>query len=131
MQEYIIPILTLLAGGGCGWLLTIKATKKKAEADAMASVQDVYQKTINDLNGYCDTLRKDRNELQADRDEMRRKNKELEDKVHAQQDEIEEVKKDMSRLRREVDSMRPFLCSRPNCDRRMLINFSKEEGEQC
>lgn len=126
MKDYIIPILTLLAGGGFGWLLTIKATKKKAEAEAMASVQDVYQKTINDLNGYCDTLRKDRNELQADRDEMRRKNQELEDKVQAQQDEILEVKKEMSRLRREVDSLRPFLCSRPNCDKRMYMEFCKE-----
>lgn len=119
--------MTLLAGGGFGWLLTIKATKKKAEAEAMASVQDVYQKTINDLNGYCDTLRKDRNELQADRDEMRRKNQELEEKVQAQQDEILEVKKEMSRLRREVDGLRPFLCSRPNCDKRMYMDFCKEE----
>lgn len=130
MQEYIIPILTLLAGGGCGWLLTIKATKKKADAEAMASVQDVYQQTIDDLNKYCNDLRTDRNNLRADRDEMRRKNQELEDKVHAQQDEIEEVKKDMSRLRREVDSMRPFICSRPSCDKRMFIDFSKE-GQPC
>ena len=129
MQEFIIPILTLLAGGGLGWIVTIKSTKKKADAEAMASVQDVYQQTIEDLNTYCKDLRADRNNLRADRDEMRRKNQELEDKVHAQQDEIEEVKKDMSRLRREVDSMRPFLCSRPNCDRRMLINFSKEEEQ--
>ena len=122
--------MTLLAGGGFGWLLTIKATKKKADAEAMASVQDVYQQTIEDLNKYCNDLRTDRNNLRADRDEMRRKNQELEDKVQAQQDEILEVKKEMSRLRREVDSLRPFLCSRPNCDRRMLMSFSKE-GESC
>ncbi len=130
MQDYIIPILTLLAGGGFGWLLTIKATKKKADAEAMASVQDVYQQTIDDLNKYCNDLRTDRNNLRADRDEMRRKNKELEEKVQAQQDEILEVKKEMSRLRREVDSLRPFLCSRPNCDKRMSMDFCKE-GQPC
>ena len=121
MQEFIIPILTLLAGGGLGWIVTIKSTKKKADAEAMASVQDVYQQTIEDLNKYCNDLRTDRNNLRADRDEMRLK-------IQAQQEEILEVKKEMSRLRKEVDSMRPFLCSRPNCDRRMLIGFSKEDS---
>ena len=47
-----------------------------------------------------------------------------------EKDEIMEVKKEMSRLRREVDAMRPFICSRPSCDKRMFIDFSKE-GQPC
>lgn len=128
MAEYIIPILTLLAGGGLGWIFTISASKKKADAEAMASVQDVYQQAINDLNSHCNTLRGDRNELLADRDEMRSKNKELEVKLEAQQGEILEVRKEMLRLREEVDGMRPFLCSRPNCDRRYFKDYSCKES---
>lgn len=129
MYDFIIPILTLLAGGGLGWIFTLTATRKKADAEAMASVQDVYQQAIDDINGYCNTLRNDRNELRADRDEMRMKNKELEKKVEALQGEINAVNKEMSILRRDVDALRPFLCSRPTCDRRIFFDFSKEEDK--
>ena len=119
MQDYIIPILTLLAGGGLGWIFTITATRKKADAEAMASVQAVYQQTIDDLNKYCNDLRADRNNLRADRDEMRKKNMELERKVQAQEKEILEMKEEMLRLKEEIAAMKG--------DRYLSTDFSKED----
>ena len=137
MQDFIIPIISLLAGGGFGWLFTMNASKRKAngeatqtEADAMKSVQDVYQQTIDDLNKYVADLRADRNSLRADRDDMRKRNKELEEKVTSLQDEIQELKKEVARFGRKVDAMRPFLCARIGCGKRTAVSLHDEEGKE-
>ena len=119
MAEYIIPIISLLAGGGLGWIFTLTATRKKADAEAMASVQDVYQQAINDLNGYCDTLRKDRNELRADRDEMRLKNKELEEKVEGLQKDIQNLRIEIANCEAMIKGLTPRTCYVVDCPSRI------------
>ena len=49
MTETIITaIITALCTGGLTWLFTLRYTRKQAEADAMKSVQEVYQGLIED-----------------------------------------------------------------------------------
>lgn len=123
MQEYIIPILTLLCGGGFGWLITLRATRKKADADAMKAVQDVYQQTIEDLNNYVNDIRTDRNALRKDRDEMRDENKRLQDKLDKLEADVRDLRNVVARNSRKVDAMRPFVCLKaPNCSMRTDIN---------
>ena len=50
MTETIITaIITALCTGGLTWLFTLRYTRKQAEADAMKSVQEVYQELIEDV----------------------------------------------------------------------------------
>lgn len=132
MQEYIIPILTLLTGGGLGWVFTISASRKKADADAFQSMQAVYKQTIEDQQKYYDEMKEYSDSLRKDRDEMRNRNRELEQKITKLEGQILDLKKEVARYGRKVDAMRPFLCARVNCDRRTSVNFNDdEEVETC
>ena len=130
MQEYVMPILTLIFGGGFGWLFTWRATRKKADADAMKSVQDVYQQTIDDLNKYVNDIRTDRNALRKDRDEMRDENKRLQDKLDRLENDIRDLRNVVARNSRKVDAMRPLVCLKaPTCTMRADINIVTEEEQ--
>lgn len=66
LTSIILAVLAFFsAGGGVGYLLTLRSAKKKASAEAMKEVQDVYQETIADLRtdkvelkGEIDILKK-------------------------------------------------------------------------
>ena len=50
MNEILITtVISSICTGGITWLFTLKYTRKQAEADAMLSVQNVYQQIIEDL----------------------------------------------------------------------------------
>ena len=67
ISNYTEPILAFLTGGGLLSFVTLKFTRKQAEADAMKDVQDVYQETIKDLREDKDRLG---DELKTLRDEV-------------------------------------------------------------
>lgn len=60
---YIEPILTFILGGGLVSLIKWRSVKKQAEADAMKSVQEVYQIAIKDLREDKDMMKKENAEL--------------------------------------------------------------------
>lgn len=71
MTETIITaVVTAFCTGGLTWLFTLRYTRKQAEADAMKSVQEVYQKLIEDLKS-------DRQDLKKRFDELDNKYKEV------------------------------------------------------
>ncbi len=114
VQEIIIPVLTLLCGGGFGWLFTMRATRKKADADAMKAVQEVYQQTIADLQSNI-------TEVRRDRDEMREEKKQLQSKLDKLEDDIRDLRNAVARNGRKVDAMRPFLCGKVDCTLRIPV----------
>jgi len=63
-----------VTGGGLASLISIKYTRKTAQADAMKAVQDVYQETIRDLR--------------ADKEEMKLEIAELKKEVHKNSEDI-------------------------------------------
>lgn len=95
MNELLVTtIVSSLCTGGLTWLFTLKYTRKQAEADAMLSVQNVYQQIIEDLK--------------TDRAELKENIKELALKV--------------SENEREIKAMKPSLCGRKGCNQRISIN---------
>lgn len=64
MNEILNYILVFLFGGGlvgtATAFVTIKYTKKRAEADAMKAMQDVYQEMITDQRTYIQSIKKDK-----------------------------------------------------------------------
>lgn len=95
MNEILITtVISSICTGGITWLFTLKYTRKQAEADAMLSVQNVYQQIIEDLK--------------TDRVELKENIKELALKV--------------SENEREIKAMKPNLCWRKACTQRIPIN---------
>lgn len=114
-----------------GWLVTLRATRKKADADAMQSVQNVYQQTIEDLNNYINDIRTDRNALRKDRDEMREDNKRLQAQMDKMEQDIRDLRNTVARNSRKVDAMRPFVCLKaPSCNMRTDIDITIEKEVQ-
>ena len=63
LATYLEPILLFFSGGGLATVFTIKYTRKTAQADAMKSVQDVYQETIQDLRSDKEIMKKENLEM--------------------------------------------------------------------
>lgn len=49
IQNILPSFVSLVVGGGLTAIITSRSIRQKAKADAMMSVQDVYQETISDL----------------------------------------------------------------------------------
>lgn len=75
LSTHLETLIAFVTGGGLLTILTIRATKKKAEAHAMRAVQEVYQETIKDL-------RQDKEQMKQENQEFREKIAELRQKVN-------------------------------------------------
>lgn len=71
-NNLLLPLLTLLLGGGCSWLITAKSMRHQAQADAMAHFQTVYKEMISDLRNEIDRLRTEVTTLRSDVDKNAR-----------------------------------------------------------
>ena len=108
--EFILAIVTLIAGGG--WFVTYKADKKgqmgeatQKEAEGWLKQQELYQRTIDDLKESCEYIKQDRNLLREENDRLRKENNELREKINTMDDQIFELKKQIARLGRRVESL--------------------------
>lgn len=67
-NSIVTIILTFIFGGGLisyiTSLITLKYTKKQAEANAMKSVQDVYQELIKDMRSAMENLKKEKEDVE-------------------------------------------------------------------
>lgn len=94
MNETIIgTLLSAFCSGGLTWLFTIRYARKQAEADSMKSVQEIYQKLVEDLKNEREELKK----------------------------EIEELKITVSNNTRDINALTPKLCGRMKCQERTPI----------
>ncbi len=66
LTSNIDTILGFITGGGLLSLFTFKYTRSQAKADAMKSIQDVYQETIIDLRTDKDEMKKEISELRLE-----------------------------------------------------------------
>ncbi len=138
MTEIIIAIIGALAGGGLTGVFAWKAIRRKAEgeatqteADAMKSVQDVYQQALEDQSKYIAQLRETRDHLVNDREEMRRENIELRQRLNDMDEKVRQLEHDVARNGRIVSSLRSFLCGRIGCKNRISVDLgSSDDGEQ-
>ena len=130
MEIYSIlnTVITLFLGGG--WFLHWRATKKKAngeavqaEAEGWKAMQDLYQQTIEDFKVYSDDMRQERSVLKKENGEMREKYKQLDN-------EIIVLKRQLSRQGRKIDALSPFLCSVVGCLKRKKVNVDALPSEE-
>lgn len=132
--EFILAIVTLIAGGG--WFVTYKAYKRKqmgeatqSEAEGWKSIQDVYQQTIEDLKQYTEDIRSDRNHLKEDRDNIRKENNEIRAKYLLMEDQILSLRKDLARMGRRLEILLPFTCGVAGCVKRKKVDIQETELE--
>lgn len=109
MNEILVTtIVSSLCTGGLTWLFTLKYTRKQAEADAMLSVQNVYQQIIEDLK--------------TDRVELKENIKTLKERDDQKERDIRDLTQKVKENEREIKSMKPNLCGRKDCTQRIAIN---------
>ncbi len=109
----ITNVVTLLSGGGLGWVFTIKSLKRQQEADAMKSAQEVYRGVIEDLN-------QERGRLQGTIERMEAENQERSAKLAG-------VERELTLIRRQLSWMKPLLCGVKECEKRKPINLKEED----
>ena len=131
IYSIINTIVTIFLGGG--WFIYYRANKQKAqgeatqaEAEGWKGMQELYQKTIADFDGYCEDMRKERSVLKTENNEMREKYKKMDD-------EILVLKRQISRQGRKIEALSPFLCNVVGCLNRKRVNIgliqSDDEGD--
>ena len=127
IYSIINTIVTIFLGGG--WFIYYKANKKKAngeatqaEAEGWKGMQELYQKTIADFDGYCEDMRKERSVLKTENSEMREKYKKMDD-------EILVLKRQISRQGRKIEALSPFLCNVVGCLNRKRVNIGAIQSD--
>ena len=109
MNEFLITtIVSSLCTGGLTWLFNLKYTRKQAEADAMLSVQNVYQQIIEDLK--------------TDRTELKDNVRTLKERDEEKERKITDLELKVNNNEREIAFMKPNLCGRKACNQRIPIN---------
>ena len=143
MEEYsniIMNVITLLGGGGLGWLFTARWARKKAkgeasqqEAVAAKEWQEVYTKALQDSNNLNDELRKDRQRLLEENEKILAKFKEYDDKMREYEFELSNIKKshekavaDMKKVMLDnslkLQKVLPFVCQMVSCPNRVRLS---------
>lgn len=129
-QEIIIIIITAVCSGSMGWLFTLRWTRKKAESEALSSVQDIYQEIITDL-------KTDRSDLNAENRRLREENTSLRTDISDLRDNQEKLRKTQTRQQIAIDrqqrlvmAMAPKLCSVEGCQKRELMPLPSIEEEE-
>lgn len=127
IYSIINTIVTIFLGGG--WFIYYRANKHKAEGEAVQSeaqgwkgMQELYQKTIADFDGYCEDMRKERSVLKTENNEMREKYKKMDD-------EILVLKRQISRQGRKIEALSPFLCNVVGCLNRKRVNIGAIQSD--
>lgn len=130
MTEIFIALISAIASGSLTGLFAWRASRRKAEgeatqteADAMKSVQDVYQQALADQQAYIEKLKETRDHLIDDREEMRRENNELRQRLNEMDEKVQQLQRQVARNGRMVESLRPFLCGRLNCPTRTAVDL--------
>nr|DAI42948.1 MAG TPA: hypothetical protein [Caudoviricetes sp.] len=105
-------LLTFILGGGLlsfiTGVITLKYTKKQAEAKALSSMQDVYQELITDLRTYNTGLKKDKEESE---NRLSARIIKLEERQAAQEQKI-------AGNEREIEDLKRFKCTNLTCNHR-------------
>ena len=127
IYSIINTIVTIFLGGG--WFIYYRANKQKAqgeatqaEAEGWKGMQELYQKTIADFDGYCEDMRKERSVLKTENNEMREKYKKMDD-------EILSLKRQISRQGRKIEALSPFLCNVVGCLNRKRVNVGAIQSD--
>ena len=131
MAEIIIALLSALTGGGLTGIFAWRAYRRKAEgeatqteAEAMKSIQDVYQQALEDQQKYISNLQEARDQVSNDREEMRRENMELRQRLDDMDAKMRQLERDVDNNRKMMASIKHLLCGRIACQHRTHVDIS-------
>ena len=130
--EAIISLVGLFVGGGGGAFFTWKWMRKKAKAeaeqaetDAAKDKQDYYQQLLNDYKQHHEELRDEREHYKSERNELRESMGKMEKEVQILNKKLTdseiETNRKIAQLNMKVEAMRPFLCGRQDCPKRVAM----------
>lgn len=112
-NSIITIILTFVFGGGLisyiTALVTLKYTKKQAEANAMKSVQDVYQELIKDMRSAMESLKQEK----ADGE------KRLSARIESLESKQTLMEKKVAENMKQISELKPLKCTNLACNNRM------------
>ncbi len=101
------PLLTIITGGG--WFYTYRAYRRKAdgeatqvEASGWKAMQEVYQRTIEDLKTSCEYIKNDRNLLREENKVLREENNNLRKDMNALVDQVNALRSEVARQGRQL-----------------------------
>ena len=132
MEQIVSIIISVLTAIG-GWeairyLINRKAEKRKSEAEADMTVQDMYQQMLTDVKADRDEQRQYISELKEDRRHLREEREELRQRIDHTEEKVRELQREVARNGRMVESLRPFICGVLGCKKRQPVAIS-ETGE--
>lgn len=127
-MDWLLGLAGVIFGGGVSWLVFFRASKKKAEgealqvgADAFKSIQDLYQQALADGKAEREELKVYIEELKSDRRLLREERDELRDRIDKTEAMVRALQQAVARNGRMVEAMRPFLCGRIECKERTQV----------
>lgn len=126
MTEILTALLGSLAGGGLTGIITWRATRKKADADAMMAVQDVYQQALADQQEFIEKLQESRNNLISEREGFLRENNELRKRQNEMEKKIFQLANNVERNNKLISGFRPMLCGKLNCSHRVSVEIDDD-----
>lgn len=121
LREVLIIIVTSLASGGLVWVFTLKYTRQQAKADAMKSMQDIYQELIADLKSELTETSAENKQLKeqitlllTEQESERVERRHMLEKLGSVETKAAANSKNISKLL-------PMACGRTDCNKRIGI----------
>jgi vacuolar-type H+-ATPase subunit I/STV1 len=99
-MDWISTAIAFITGGGLIGLLTLKSTKKKSDADALKSIQEVYNSFLEDFKEQASGMRDEIKMLKTANVDFQKQFNEL----HLSYSKEVEVSQNWEKLHRELDA---------------------------
>lgn len=98
MNEIIIAVIGLIGGGGIGYLFTIRATRRKALAEADKTREEVKTNELDNVQEAIKIWREMAESLKGERDEYKQSYLEVQKHNQDMASQMEAIRKELSRL---------------------------------
>jgi phosphoenolpyruvate carboxylase len=97
-MDWISTAIAFITGGGLIGLLTLKSTKKKSDADALKSIQEVYNSFLEDFKDQANHMRGEIKDLKDFNSNIQKQFNEL----HLNYSKEVEVSQNWEKLHRQI-----------------------------
>lgn len=144
IYSIINTLVTIFLGGG--WFLHWRASRRKAEGEAMQTeaqankeAQEYYNTTLADVNRTLNEVRQERDNYKVERNELQNENHDMRAKYIAIEEKLTKLdlenQRKIARLGRQISVLSPFLCGTVGCINRQKANIidnntSEEDKEK-
>lgn len=111
-------LVSAAASGGLTWIATLKFVRRQANADAMKSVQDVYQELVEDIKKDREELRDETKTLHDSYEEKTRELGESVKRITELEKRVATNKRKIAAQDEQIQAMSPLVCTVLSCPNR-------------